>query len=205
MNERHSTGMGLLDRELNGGVPPGSIVALVARPDIQTDPLLQGMAAERPTVLGTTVRPPEEVERDYEGVAPELRVVAAGPDDLTDLKPPVLGEIAEGCTVLIDPIDGLERAGREPYLEFLNGLKRRLVETDSVGLVRCAEGYGDHPPNRRETLERADLVWRLEQEIGRRVESQLVVTKFRGGAALTEPIDVELTDDIDIDTSRDIG
>jgi hypothetical protein len=205
MTTRHSTGMSLLDRELNGGVPPGSMIALVAPPDIQTDPVLHGMARERPTVLGTTVRPAAEVTADYETVAPEVEVVELGPDELTDLHTPLVGEVGEEWTVLVDPIDGLERAEREPYLAFLNALKQRLVETGSVGLVRCAEGYGDHPPNRRETLERADLVWRLEQEVGRQVETQLLVTKFRGGAALVDPIDVELTDDITIDTSRDIG
>jgi hypothetical protein len=46
----------------------------------------------------------------------------------------------------------------------------------------------------------------LETETGDdAVESRLHVPKFRGGRALTEPLDLELTDGIAVDTSRDIA
>jgi DNA repair protein RadA/Sms len=37
------------------------------------------------------------------------------------------------------------------------------------------------------------------------IVNRLVVPKFRGGAALEEPLKLKLTDSVSIDTSRDIA
>jgi hypothetical protein len=50
------------------------------------------------------------------------------------------------------------------------------------------------------------VVRRLDQTVTPdAVESTLVVSKFRGGRALTEPITLELTDNVRVDTSRNVA
>ena len=52
----------------------------------------------------------------------------------------------------------------------------------------------------------SDIIWQLRRDVHTTgVEYLLVVSKFRGGCALTEPVKLELTDGIEIDTSRDIA
>jgi hypothetical protein len=107
--------------------------------------------------------------------------------------------------VVFDPIDGLERAGRERYLPFVNGLKRRLRATDRVGVFHGLD-TDPVPDLRRLTLPRADHVWRPEQLVlSREIKTRLLVTKARGGRALSEPIPLRIDDRVRVDTSRRIA
>lgn len=55
------------------------------------------------------------------------------------------------------------------------------------------------------TLNRVDQVWWLQLELlSREIRTRLYVTKARAGRALTEPIPLTLTDQVVIDTSRNI-
>ena len=52
----------------------------------------------------------------------------------------------------------------------------------------------------------ADVVFQLETTVeGDRIENRLAVPKFRGGRAMSDVIKLELSDEVDIDTSRDIA
>jgi KaiC/GvpD/RAD55 family RecA-like ATPase len=62
------------------------------------------------------------------------------------------------------------------------------------------------PQNRGLTEHMADIVFDLDTEVkGSEIENRLAVPKFRGGRALDETIKLRLTEEVDVDTSRDIA
>jgi KaiC/GvpD/RAD55 family RecA-like ATPase len=71
--------------------------------------------------------------------------------------------------------------------------------------LHCLDGHG--VPELRDTTEHmADIVFELDTRVkGDRVENRLAVPKFRGGQALADVIKLELADEVEIDTSRDIA
>lgn len=124
---------------------------------------------------------------------------------LLEDRTPIEEELTPECFVIVDRTNWLEAADRDEYRGFLDGLKRMLVETESVGVLHCSQRT--HPPPQRGlTLDRADQVWQLELlPLSREIKNRLLVTKSRRGHALREPIDLLLTDRVQVDTSRRIG
>lgn len=202
---RLSTGIELLNRRLDGGFPPGSLVALTAPPETQSELLLSELASERSTCFVSTIRPAAEVETDVGANCPDLSTTRAGPDELLDAPSRVLDGVEERSNLVVDPVDVVEDAGRSEYLDFLDEVKARVEETGSVAVLSGVDA-DPTPAQRRLTLKRADLVMKLFFSVkSREVTTSLVVSKFRGGSALKEPIKLLLTDRVRIDTSRDIA
>lgn len=60
---RFATGLVFLDRRIDGGLPVGSLVAVLAPPASQSQRLLRAVTGERPLVyLSTSVRDASELE-----------------------------------------------------------------------------------------------------------------------------------------------
>jgi KaiC/GvpD/RAD55 family RecA-like ATPase len=208
MSERFRTGIDVLDRKLDGGIPPGSIVALAAQPASQAELFLYELTATRGTLYlsldrtgdfvstsidGAETRTGDPTVRDVAGEAPldnAAKLVSALPDD---------------SNLIIDPIDVLERQEPSRYRNFLNELRNHIANTGSIGLLHCLDGHS--VPELRDTTEHmADVVFQLDTRVkGDRIENHLTVPKFRGGHALSDVIKLELSDQVDIDTSRDIA
>ncbi|MFB6131397.1 MAG: RAD55 family ATPase [Salinigranum sp.] len=205
---RLTTGIDVLDRRLGGGIPPGHVVALTAPPDTQSELLLSGLADERDTRYLTTVRSRDEVVSDLPTAwfaDTELEVIESRPDRLLADPDRYLADLPAGANLIVDTANGLEAADREEYLRFLDAVKTGIREVGGAAIFHCTE-EPRAPPQRGLTLNRADLTWRLRLEVDDlRVSTRLVVSKFRGGRALLEPIKLKLTDTVDVDTSRDIG
>lgn len=204
MPTRLSTGIRTLDRHLDGGLPAGALVAFTMPPDTQGELILSRLLAERETLYLTTIRPEREVLDTI--ATPNSSVIAerVAPSDLVEKPEAYLDDIPEGGNVVLDTIDELERGGHDAFLDILNHLKRLLTEADAVGVIRGLTG--SEAANRRLTLDRADIVWELQVDDEKGiVETWLAVPKFRSGRALIEPVKIELTDDVSVDTSRDIG
>jgi DNA repair protein RadA/Sms len=71
-------------------------------------------------------------------------------------------------------------------------------------VIHCLGSQQDDA--RRRTLRHADQVWTLVLKRGTlSIENRLYITKARNDAALTEPVKLRLTDQVMIDTSRDIA
>lgn len=204
---RYSTGLPFLDRRLDGGVPTGCLLAIVAKPQSQSELLLRQLARTHQTLFVTMTRPAAEVASWAERGArtgPELTVIEHEPAELLAEITPVEAAHSPESVVIIDRTNGLEGASRGEYLSFLNDLKDLLERTDSVGVLHCSETT-PRPERRGLTLDRADQVWQLELlHLSKEIKSQLLVTKSRKSRALTEPIDLLLTDRVQIDTSRRI-
>jgi hypothetical protein len=207
-DRRFSTGLPFLDRRIGGGLPAGCLLALSAPPRSQSELLLRQFVRSRPTLYVSLTRPAPEVRAwasEGHGSAPELTVIDPEPRTLLEDLGPVENDLAPESFVIVDRSNALETADREEYLAFLDRLKGTLHDADSVGVLHCSQRTPP-PPRRGLTLDRADQVWELELlPLSREIKNRLLVTKSRRGRALREPIDVLMTDRVQVDTSRRIG
>lgn len=204
---RFSTGLQFLDRQIDGGLAPGSLLSFAAPPASQSELLLAELIRTRNTVVVSTTRPEEEVEAwaPTNEATGGLSVVTESAEPLLEDPERATESLVPESFLIVDSVDALEVASRDRYLSFLNHLKRRLRETESVGILHCTD-QAENPPRRGLTLHRADDVWQLEVLVlSRDIKTRLLVKKARHGRALTEPVPLRLTDRVQVDTSRRIA
>lgn len=208
MSTRLRTGISALDRELEGGIPSGSIVALTASPASQAELFLYELTAARRTLYLTLDRTSDAVGNSIDAAPtatgdPTVRDVTG--DAPLDNASRLIAALPDSSNLIVDPADVLERHDPPRYRNFLNELQNHIYNTDSLAVLHCLDGT-DVPRLRDTTEHMADVVFQLETRIkGDRVENRLAVPKFRGGRALSDVIKLELSSTIDIDTSRDIA
>lgn len=209
-DRRYSTGLTFLDSRLDGGIPIRRLLTLTAPAGSQSELLLYHLATTKPMLYVSTTNPAEsELRTAIESTAVsdplDLEFEHVTPQELLANTDEYLARIRPESFVVVDPIDGLERTEYDRYLSFINDLKRRLRETDSVGILHALD-TDPMPESRRLTLKRTDYVWRLEELVhSRAIQNRLLVTKARGGRALTEPIPLVISDHVRVDTSRRIA
>ncbi len=208
MEGRLDTGIDVLDRKLDGGIPPGSIIAFTASPASQSELLLYQLTAARGSLYLTTQRSDQAVRDAIESTAaptgsPTVRDIS-GSEPL-DQANRLIRALPEGANLIIDPVDVLEQREQSRYRNFINDLQNHMVNTGSLAILHCLDG--DSPPDNRDTTQHmADIIFDLTTTVrGTDLENRLSVPKFRGGQALTETIKLEMQDQVDIDTSRDIA
>lgn len=208
MAGRLQTGIDVLDRKLNGGLPAGCIVALTASPASQSELLLYELTAARGTLYLTTQRSDQAVRDAIDATNTEVgspTVRDVGGSEPLDEANRLIRALPEGANLIIDPVDTLERREPSRYRNFLNEVQTHMVNTGSIAFLHCLDGH-DPPQNRDTTEHMADVVFDLETRVeGTDMVNRLAVPKFRGGRALTETVKLELADEVAIDTSRDIA
>lgn len=202
-----STGVRELNRQLGGGIPAGRIVAFTAPPDTQSELLVRRLLAERDTYYLSTFRSEREIREQF---APAVRaeqslaVDQVDPQQLLMNPGSYLSRLPEGGNLIVDAANELESFDQDAYATFLEAVANRVRTAGGTCLLCCSEEPRT-PDGRGLTLRQADLTWRLSLEVDSMdVVTTLAVTKFRGGRPIDEPIKLELTDDVTIDTSRDI-
>lgn len=206
--ETLSTGIDVLDRKLDGGIPAGRMMALLASPGSQSELFLYEMAGARKTVYLTTERRKTDVETELEQTEQSSREVAVhrleASDPISDARA-VIEDLPGGSMLIVDPVDPLEAMGEERYRTFLNDIKRRTVETGSLTLLHCLDGHGVSA-QRGKTKYHVDVIFDLVTKLrGGSIENRLSVPKFRGGHSLPDAIDLDLTSDVTVDVSRKIA
>lgn len=208
MAGRLPTGITVLDRQLDGGIPAGSIVLLRADPASQSELLLYELTAARGTLYLTTVRSETAVNDAFDRAVgrvgdPTVREVAG--DAPLDRANRLIHVLPEASNLIVDVLDVLE--GKEPtrYRSFLNELQTHMINTEGLAVLHALKG-GSTPANRDVSTHMADVVFDLETTIkGSEIVNRLAVPKFRGGRALDETIKLRLADQVTVDTSRDIA
>lgn len=206
---RLPTGIDILDRKLEGGIPAGSIVAFTADPASQSELLLYELTAARGTLYLSTARSDQAVQDGLDRTpaqtgSPTVRHIGDDGESL-DQANQLIRALPENANLIIDPIDPLERRAEERYRNFLNELQTQMVNTGGLAFLHALDGVRQ-PDNRDVTESMADVVFQLQTELkGEQIENRLLVPKFRGGAALTEAIKLELAERVTVDTSRDIA
>lgn len=205
---QYSTGLQFLDRRIDGGIHAGTLLVITAPPESQSELLLRQFLQTHQTTYISTVRPAAEVEAwaaAARGTAPNLTVSRESPETLLTDFESYASQITPESFVIIDPTNGLETASRAEYLALLDIFKTALQRTDSVGVLHCP-ATTPLPPQRDLTLSRADQIWQINlMTLSREIKTRLLVTKSRYGRALREPIDLMLTDRVEVDTSRRIS
>lgn len=208
MPRRLRTGIDVLDRKLSGGIPAGSVVALVAPPASQAELLLYELTVPRQTLYLTAERSTEAVRDAFDRTnaptgSPEVRRLdGEAPVDAANR---LVEALPEESTLIVDPVDTLESQELPRYRRFLNALQTAMINTGGIAVLHCLDGLTP-PPGRDNTVYMADVVFSLDTRIsGESVENRLAVPKFRGGRALDETIKLELAERVQIDTSRDIA
>ena len=204
---RMETGVDVVDDYLGGGIPAGSLVAVVAPPQTQSELLLYRITAQRQTLYLSTLRNETSVKRAFNRQTIDVgnpMVAYAEPDTPFDEIGDVVGRANTETNIIVDTANTLERRDHVDYQSFLNKLHTYVQRTGSLGLLHC---HGTDPTGGRTvTLGMADIVFELRRDVtSSEIETALLVSKFRGGSALTEPIKLELTDDVTVDTSRDLA
>lgn len=210
MDERLPTGIEILDRQLEGGLPPGCIVLFTAPPASQSELFLYEFTASRSTLYLTTVRSAEAVSDALERANGQTRVGDPTVREI-DIDAPIeqagklISTLPEESTLLIDTVDQLEHQDLGQYRYFLNQLQTQLQNTDSVAILHALDGHAVGG-GRDISAQMADVVFELSTRVqGTEVVNRLSVPKFRGGRALEETIKLNLSTGVEIDTSRDIA
>lgn len=208
MGSRLETGIEVLDRKLDGGVPPGYVVAYTAPPASQSELLLYELTSARGTLYLSTERSVDSIgaaidETMAQVGSPTVRDVDT--DDPLSGATEFIDALPDGANLIIDPMDPLEREDAKSYVEFCNHLKDRMLETGSIAVLHCLKSPHS-AANRTITEYVSDAVFDLRTDTdGSEIENTLSIPKFRSGGAPTETIKLELSEHVAIDTSRDIA
>ncbi|AFK19428.1 transcriptional regulator [Haloferax mediterranei ATCC 33500] len=205
---RLATGIDILDRQLDGGIPAGSIVLLTADPASQSELFLYELTTTRGTLWLTTLRSEVAVEDALErcpGPTGNPTIRNVGGDAPLDTANKLVRDLPERANLIIDVVDILERNEGPRYRKFLNVLQTHMVNTRGLTILHGLKGE-TVPDNRDLTEHMADIVFDLDTNIdGSEIENRLAVPKFRGGRALDETIKLRLAERVSVDTSRDIA
>lgn len=207
MDRGYSTGLRALDREINGGVPPGSIILFTAPPASQSEQFLYKFAQPRETLYSTTIREKQAV-RDAIFRTPidiEEPTIEAHKDSQMNEVKDAARRLEQESTLIVDTINPIECKDKTDYLYFLNDIQNELQNTQSVLVLHGLKGELK-TDNRGITKQLSDIVFDLTQTIeGGDIVNRLSVLKYRGGSLPDEPMKINLTNGITIDTSRDIA
>ncbi|WP_276260045.1 RAD55 family ATPase [Haloglomus litoreum] len=215
-DERLSTGIGGLDRATDGGVPPGSLVAVTGDADSPAERIAYAFADAHPARYYSTLRSGSAVDetmsasstgvdefdfRDGEESPTRMQDVRrgdllSGPDDR-------FTSLSAGETVVVDPVNTLERADRDDYRTFLDGLVSGLRSAGGIGVLN-AHTVPNTPDGRDLTLALADVVLDLRMLVEDRVSWKLVVRKFRRGAIPPKPLALAFDDGVRVDETREL-
>ncbi|WP_318569531.1 RAD55 family ATPase [Salinigranum marinum] len=208
MTKRLPTGITVLDRQLDGGIPAGSIVFLGADPASQSELILYELTAARGTLYLTTARSDQAVRDalDRSSVRtgnPTVRGVDG--DGPVDQAHRLIRGLPEEANLIIDIVDVLERVEPARYQNFLNEVQTHMINTGGLTVLHGLKS-ANLPRNRGLTKHMSDIVFDLDTSVsGSEIENRLAIPKFRGGRALDETIKLRLTEEVDVDTSRDIA
>ncbi len=209
MTNRLRTGIDVLDRKLDGGLPAGSMVALTAHPASQAELFLYELTATRGTLWLSLDRTAEAVTVSMENTPaetgdPTVRHISG--EAPLDNAGKLISALPETSNLIVDPLDVLE--SQEPpsrFRSFMNDLQNHIFNTDSLAILHCLDGRSV-PPLRDTTEHFADVIFDLQTSTdGDEVENQLAIPKFRGGRAPSDIIKLDLVEEVSIDTSRDIA
>lgn len=222
-----------LKMELGGGLPEGSILAIVANPATQSDALIYQFMFSNPTTYITTLRRKDDVERDLTRLSDrlddyevqyagsEVGVDGALMEQITDSRSLSNGlgdgnqlnktskyilSSEDSRIIIIDPVNPLEYAANYTELKtVLNQLKETVMANDSLGILHCISS-GNDPELREVTLTMSDIIWELDlRELETNQQKHyLSVKKNRGRRTIQDQIELDIGLNIAVDDTRNI-
>lgn len=213
--EKYTTGIKGLDGVLDGGIDPGTLIAIETDSASQGDSLLRHLAAQQPTLYISTTRTKENVEEwlhDHQLVIDmtHIRVEYVADDRKLRVIDDYLDDLATPVNVIIDPVNRFESEDVEEYLQTLHHLKSHIQNTRRVGYLHvhdCLDCTSDdNCRNCTATYRSSDMVWKLFSEVtAKEINTRLAVTKRRAGTTPDRPLNLKIGADITVDTTRNIS
>lgn len=228
---RLNTGIDILDRNLNGGIPSGTMVYFEADPKSVPDVFLYELTMPRKTFYVTTeknrkylLRNMDELlfdtagvdfvdlhEEYYERIVPSVKdrqeaqkKVIKCIDDWLD---GVRKQDTKNFTIIFDTFTFFVELGvdMDTMKRIFDKIYELVNDTDSICFLFMIKGL--HEVSLENRLQYwCDVVFRVDLELkGDKMINKLAIPKIRGMTPLTEYIKFKVTDRITIDTSRDIA
>jgi len=224
------TGIHLLDKRLDGGLPEDSLVCVYANPISMPEVFLYQFTTERKTYYVNTSRPPQYIQRNISSIGFNVENVQFidvftqyylneygqfvledkyRDKEIFDFIDHQLSEIQEDgdYNVIFDSISFFMK------LDVSKGLKEWLVNKlyilskESKNLFYMYLMKGVHPVDIvNMVLDISDVIFDIDSErIGDRIVSRLSIPKIRNKAPMMETFKFYIGEGIQIDTSRDIA
>lgn len=204
----YPTQLRALDRELNGGIPAGSVVMLRAPPEVATEKLLTAvLRANTPSIHASILRPAQPVRQEYQAENPETspQVVNIDTSGVFSESSDLLRQAEHTQMVAYDPIDELEQRGADQYYDFLRTASQ-VARAEQTVIMLHGHTRPSQTPARARTLAAVDTVFTISQEFsGQQVDYYLSVSRNRLGKRPDERLKLNIGDDVALDTSRDIA
>jgi KaiC/GvpD/RAD55 family RecA-like ATPase len=223
------TGIALLDKRLDGGIPAGSFVCLYADPIAMPEAFLYQFACVSKSYYFNTNRPAKFILRDMQSLRLETKNVnfvdvfnqyylnefgqfvvedRYRDKEIFDFVADMLNQIGnEKASIIVDSISFFLNLEVEWGLKdwLLNKLYARSKETESPVYVYLTKNL--HPISVvYKVLDLSDVVINVESErIGERIVSKFALPKIRGRRPINEYFRFLVDEGVQIDTSRDIA
>ncbi len=206
-----STGIEILDNPeyLEGGFPKGSVVTLMADPIATAELFLYDLAETRKTHYFTTSRPKAAIEASLDQMDRAMETINIV--DLYATDGPVneainaLDEVGENENIIFDHMTDVARYDR--FERVLNEVYEVTSNTDSIAYL-----YVITPTDAELTYSEnkipyaSDVVMQMKTAVeGEKVENRLSITKLRGMTPPEKTIKLNIGEEVEIDTSRDIA
>ena len=228
---RLPTGVDILDRNLNGGLPCGALVYFSANPKSTPEVFLYELSMPRKTYYVTTHKNPRYIKRNMKELdfeSPGMEFINLHEEYYHKILPatPNRPEAAKKLTKYInDWLDGLKKKKEDNFtiifdnFSFLidlgietDSLKHLLDKTydiisenNSICYLMIVKGM-HHESVENHIQYWCDVIFDIDLERkGDKIINKLTLPKIRGMNPITDYIKFKVTDRITIDTSRDIA
>ncbi len=194
--ERLPTGVETIDSSLDGGLLPGTVVALTADPDGHSEFLLYELTTTRGTLYLTTERSESVVQH-----AIDTTIASAGKPTIRTVDPAnplveatqLVKQLPAGANLIIDSMRLLEQQRPQRYNEFLNTVAEVMQETDGIAMLHCLD-RPEKTNNRGTTEYFADVVFDLEVSTeADTVDHRLTIPKSRRERTPSESITLDVS------------
>jgi KaiC/GvpD/RAD55 family RecA-like ATPase len=231
IKSRLPTGIDLLDRNLNGGLPDGALVYFSANPKSMPEVFLYELTTPRKTFYVTTHKNPKYIKRnmkelDFNPPGMEFldrheeyyhKILASTPERLAAGKKLVqfIDGWVEGLmkkgeknfTIIFDSFSFLLELGIDvdSLKRLLDKIYDLINDTDSICYLMIVKGM-HHESVENQIQYWCDVIFDIDLERkGDKIINKLTLPKIRGMNPIMDYIKFKVTDRISIDTSRDIA
>ena len=203
-----------IDRQLDWGIPLPCVVTLSHEPLIPYELILeQFISTNNPVVYFTTQKNKQTVQKMFKqseqiDTSINTKIIEIPRDSPINHLEKALEQLSvNNILIVIDSVNILERQPSSKYKSTLRDLHHFANKTDSCVLLIGSNRGNIITENREMTISQSDTFFYVYEEVqgGSDVETFLLVKKNRYGKPISIPFKIELSETIEIDTSRTIS